>query len=213
MPVQRIACSFCCFFNCLHLYLLLTPSLPAGKLLNSYQMTVMCTAHVIQKHWHDRAAEKEKGESRDGLQMPKFCICRENWLKHAWLLISFMTKKSFAHTTRLNLLWPFLIFPLQLLWPAHSTGEMYRVVGMWLWSLDASSHRWLAFPQDHCSLEELPPSPARSASHQFRAGSHGPEVNDWLDVQWLHFSIWVWYLHTTLSGKCKSLEICLSASA
>lgn len=149
------------------------------------------------------------------------CICRENWLKPAWLLISFSTKESFAHTTRFNLLWPLLVFPLPLWWPIHSTGKMYEAVGTRLCSVDTSSLTWLAFPQDHCSLEELPPSPARGASHQFGAGSHGPEVNDWLDVQWLHFGVWVWYLHTALSGECKSLdlqeckslEICLSASA
>lgn len=69
-----------------------------------------------------------------------------------------------------------------------------------------------AFLQDHCSLEKLPAGPARGASHQLWAGGHGPEVNHWPDLQWLHFSVWVWHLHTALPGENWAMGITGSVS-
>lgn len=116
-------------------------------------------------------------------------------LKFIWLLISCSIKKSCPCVTWIHLLWIILILIFDFLL-FH-----YQKIYVRCWSSAYHIYRWLGFPQDYRSLEELPSGLAWSASNQFRPGSHGPEVNDWLDVQWLHFSIWIWYLHTTFSGK------------
>ena len=49
-------------------------------------------------------------------------------------------------------------------------------------------------------MEDISADAARAASHQLWSGSHGLEIDDWFDVQWLHFEFWVWRLYS-VSGK------------
>lgn len=102
-------------------------------LWNSYQVIVPYTARGLCKHWRDSTAEKGEGESRDGRQLPELCICRENWLKCAGLLISFSAKKRFAHITWVSLLWLIPIFLSSVIMRCILTNKTHKV-GTWWWS-------------------------------------------------------------------------------
>ena len=110
----------------------------------SCQVMVLYTAQGTYKRWHDRTAEKGKGESGAGLQIPKICICRDNCVKFIWLPISCSIKKSCACMTWLNLLWLILVFFSSISMRCILTKKKkYEVCTRW-WSSDVS-HLQLAW--------------------------------------------------------------------
>lgn len=101
--------------------------------------------------------------------------------------------------TWINLVWLFLIF----LYYHNMDADKDEAWVCWWCSAICLS----LLSQDHCSLEEFSPGPARGASHQLWPGGHGPQINHWPDLQWLHLSVWVWHLHTTLPGESWAMGV------
>lgn len=54
--------------------------------------------------------------------------------------------------------------------------------------------------QDNSAMESLPSVPSWHTSHQQRSGGYGSQIHHWPHLQWLHFCVRVWHLHTPLPG-------------